>query len=345
LRVVITGAAGFVGSHLSEQLIGLGHQVSGIDAFIDYYPRPYKEANLVGLRRDPRFTFHELDLRSADLRPVVEGADAIIHLAAMPGLAQSWVDVDAYIACNLTATHRIVDAALAARVPRFLHASTSSVYGTEAVGDESSPTRPISPYGVTKLAAEHLVLAYTRTHGLPASIVRYFSIYGPRQRPDMGYHLFIEAMLDGRPITIYGDGEQSRTNAYIDDAVRGTIAALEGAPVGEIFNLAGHAEITVNEAIATIGRIVGVEPRIEWAAARPGDQRRTAADTGRAERTFGYRPRVLPADGLAAQVAWHRTRRGADADGRSSLADRDDRDVVEPDRRVGSAQVEGEPRG
>lgn len=310
MRVIITGVAGFVGSHLAERLIEGGHDVIGLDAFIPYYPRAMKEANLAAVRTQPAFTFHELDLRTADLRPIVDGADAIIHLAAMPGLAQSWVDVDAYISCNLTATHRIVEAALAARVPRFLHASTSSVYGSEAVGDETSPTRPISPYGVTKLAAEHLVLAYTRTHGLPASIVRYFSIYGPRQRPDMGYHLFIEAMLDGRPITVFGDGEQSRTNAFIDDAVRGTIAALDGAAIGEVYNIAGSAEITLNDAIATISRILGVEPIIEHAAARPGDQRRTFADTSRAERAFGYRPRVLPAEGLAAQAEWHRARRG-----------------------------------
>jgi UDP-glucuronate 4-epimerase len=344
VRVVITGVAGFVGSHLAERMVGDGHDVVGIDAFIDYYPRSMKEANLSAVRRGPRFTFHELDLRTADLQAVVEGADAIIHLAAMPGLAQSWVDVDTYVACNLIATHRIVEAALGARVPRFLHASTSSVYGADAVGDETTPTRPISPYGVTKLAAEHLILAYTRTHGLPASIVRYFSIYGPRQRPDMGYHLFIEAMLDGRTITIYGDGEQSRTNAYIDDATRGTIAALEGAPVGEVFNIAGQEEITVNEAIATIGRILGVDPRVEYEPVRPGDQRRTAADTSRAERTFGYRPRVLPAEGLAAQVAWHRARRGHGPDASDSALDRDDPNVVEPDGSIPTAQVKGQPR-
>lgn len=343
MRVVITGAAGFVGSHLSEQLVAAGQDVIGIDAFIDYYPRPVKEANLAGLRRHPRFTFHELDLRSGDVRAIVDGADAIIHLAAMPGLAQSWVDVDAYVSCNLLATHRVVEAALDARVPRFLHASTSSVYGSEAVGDEASPTRPISPYGVTKLAAEHLILAYTQTHGLPASIVRFFSIYGPRQRPDMGYHRFIEALLDGEAITVYGDGEQSRTNAYIDDAVRGTIAALEGAPVGEVFNIAGHAEITVNEAIATIGRILDVEPQVVHEPVRPGDQRRTAADTSRAERTFGYRPRVLPAEGLAAQAAWHRARR-RDTWGAGS-ADGGDDDVVDPDRRIATTHVEGQDRG
>ena len=344
MRVVITGVAGFVGSHLAEALIARGHDVIGVDAFVDYYPRWMKESNLAALRHDPRFTFHELDLRSGDVRAVVDGSDAIVHLAAMPGLAQSWVDVDLYTACNLTATHRVVEAALGARVPRLLHASTSSVYGSGAGYEDATPTRPRSPYGVTKLAAEHLILAYTRTHGLPASIVRYFSIYGPRQRPDMGYHKFIEAMLDDETITIYGDGEQSRTNAYIDDAVRGTIAALEGAPVGEVFNIAGHAEITVNEAIATIGRVLGVAPRVVHGPARPGDQRRTAADTSRAERAFGYRPRVLPAEGLAAQVAWHRARRDP-ASARGSAAEGHDRHVIEPDRRVAAANVEGEHRG
>lgn len=309
MRVVVTGVAGFVGSHLAEALVAAGHEVVGIDAFIDYYPRSVKEANLARLAGEPRFAFHELDLRSDDLRPALDGASAIVHLAAMPGLARSWTDVELYTTCNLLGTHRLVEASLDVAVGRFIHASTSSVYGTDAVGDETSPTLPISPYGVTKLAAEHLVLAYVRTRGLPAAILRYFSMYGPRQRPDMAYHIFVEALLDGRPVTVFGDGQQSRSNTFIADCVRGTIAAIEGAAIGETYNIAGGQPLTVNEAIATIAAALDVEPVILHEPPRPGDQRRTLADTSKARSTFGYEPTVSPAEGLAAQVAWQLDRR------------------------------------
>ena len=309
MRYVITGAAGFIGSHLTEALLAAGHDVVGIDAFIDYYGRDVKESNLAVARTNERFEFHEADLRIDPLEPIVDDADAVIHLAAMPGLVRSWTDVELYTSCNLLGTHRLIEAVLARRVPRLLHASTSSVYGLDAVGDETTPTRPISPYGVTKLAAEHLLLANVATRGLDASIVRYFSIFGPRQRPDMAYHLFTEAMLDGRPITVFGDGEQSRSNTFIADCVAGTIAAIEGAATGEIYNIAGGEEITLNEAIAVIANAVGVEPRIEREPARHGDQRRTAADTAKAEGAFGFEVTTGAVAGLQAQVAWHVARR------------------------------------
>jgi UDP-glucuronate 4-epimerase len=315
MRVLITGVAGFVGSHLAEALVERGHDVVGLDAFIDYYPRSVKEANLAGLVERPGFDFHELDLRTDPIRPLLDSSTAVVHLAAMPGLARSWSDVELYTTCNLLATHRLVEAALDAGVPRFVHASTSSVYGYEAVGDETAPTQPISPYGVTKLAAEHLVLAYVRTRGLPASILRYFSMYGPRQRPDMGYHIFIEALLDGRPLTVFGDGEQSRSNTFIGDCVRGTVDAIEGAAAGEIYNIAGGEELTLNQAIATIGLVMDVAPVVTHAPPRPGDQRRTSPDTSKAREAFDYRPTVGAAEGLAAQVAWQVARRRAVGEG------------------------------
>jgi nucleoside-diphosphate-sugar epimerase len=309
MRVVVTGAAGFIGSTLAESLIADGHEVVGIDAFIPYYPREVKEANLERLRDEPRFRFAELDLRTADLAPCLEGADAVIHEAAMAGLMRSWTDLELYASCNILATNRLIEASMQAGVARFVLASTSSVYGLEAVGDEDHALEPSSPYGITKLAAEKLVLAHVALRGFPATIIRYFSIYGPRQRPDMAYHRFIEAMLDGTPITVYGDGEQTRSNTYVTDAVRGTMLALERGAVGGIYNIGGGRTIALNEAIRLIAGHVGVEAIIEREPARPGDQRHTSADISRARDALGFEPTVEPSEGLARQVAWHQERR------------------------------------
>lgn len=309
MRIVVTGAAGFIGSSLAETLVTAGHEVVGLDAFIPYYPRPMKEANLVELGQAPSFRFGEIDLRTDDLDPWLDGADAVIHEAAMAGLMRSWTDLELYASCNILATNRLIEAALKAKVQRFVLASTSSVYGLEAVGNEDRALEPSSPYGITKLAGEKLVLAHVATNGLPATIVRYFSIYGPRQRPDMAYHKFIEAMLDGQSITVYGDGEQTRSNTYIDDAVQGTIRALEQGATGGIYNIGGGRTISLNEAIRLIAGHLGVEPSIDWEPARPGDQRHTSADITRAREALGYAPTVDPGDGLARQVRWHLGRR------------------------------------
>lgn len=305
MRILVTGAAGFVGSHLCEQLLAEGHGVAGLDAFIDSYPRVVKERNLAELRRHPRFAFHELDLRTDPLEPVLDGVDAVINEAAMAGLSRSWGEMELYTGCNLLAVRRLVDACRAQGVRRFLQISTSSVYGVEAAGDESILTRPVSPYGVTKLAAEHLVLAYVDAFGFPAAILRYFSIYGPRQRPDMAYHIFIEALRAGRPITVYGDGRQSRSNTFVTDCVRGTVQALGGAETGEVYNIGGGEVITLAEAIEITADALGVRPVVRHGPARPGDQRHTRADTTKARLAFGYRPAVSPREGLRVQVDWH----------------------------------------
>lgn len=310
MRVIVTGAAGFLGSHVCEGLLDGGHEVVGIDAFIDYYPRVIKERNIEGLLGRERFTFLEADLRSVELLSTLAGSDAVVHLAAMAGLARSWEDLELYAGCNLLATGRLLDAMREAGVRRLVHASTSSVYGTEAVGDETRPLRPISPYGVTKLAAEHLVAAHAAAFGLDTVILRFFSIYGPRQRPDMAYQRFIEAILDGRPIEVYGNGEQSRSNTYVGDAVQATLAALERGRSGAIYNIGGGRSITLNEAIALIADAIGERPTTIHQPARPGDQRHTAADVSLAMRELDWRPETMPADGLAQQVAWQRQLRG-----------------------------------
>ena len=209
MECIVTGAAGFIGSHLCQRLLDDGHRVTGIDCFTPYYPRTVKERNLYPVRERERFTFVEVDLSRGDLDNCLRGAEWIFHLAAMPGLVKSWTHFDQYNTHNIIATHRLLEAAKnLPNLSRFVYASTSSVYGRFASGDESLPTRPSSPYGVTKLACENLCRIYGDEFDIPAVILRYFSVYGPKQRPDMGYHQFIEAVLAGRPIILTGDGTQ-----------------------------------------------------------------------------------------------------------------------------------------
>jgi nucleoside-diphosphate-sugar epimerase len=304
MRCLVTGAAGFIGSHLCERLVREGREVIGLDAFIPFYPRPLKEANLAGLRGHGRFRFHELDLRRDDLAAVLAGVDVVFHLAAMPGLPRSWTQFDLYESCNLTATHRLIEAAHGtSTLKRFVYVSTSSVYGRYGSGDETLPTRPISPYGVTKLAGEHLCRAFAEERGLPLVTLRYFSVYGPRQRPDMGYHKFIEALLAGEPVTVFGDGQQMRGNTFIDDCVAATVAVLD-APLGETYNVGGGEVASVWDILRKLETITGRKVIVQSAPARPGDQRHTCADTGKLMRHLGWEPRVGLEEGLARQVEW-----------------------------------------
>jgi UDP-glucuronate 4-epimerase len=306
MRCLVTGAAGFIGSHLSEALIREGQDVIGLDAFIPYYPRFMKEGNLAGLRGEPRFTLHEVDLRTDDLAGVLEGVDVVFHLAAMPGLVRSWSDFDLYATCNLQGTQRLLEAARQAGVRHVIHGSTSSVYGRMALGDEETPLQPYSPYGVTKLAAEQLCQAYARNYDVPVTILRLFSVYGPRQRPDMAYHIFVRALLAGEPLTVFGDGEQTRSNTYVADCVSGILAAWRQPEqsIGEVFNIGGGQVVSLNRVIAILGQQLGVEPRVLHAPARPGDQRETAANIEKARRRLGYTPRTTIEEGLHAQAAW-----------------------------------------
>lgn len=305
MKCLVTGAAGFIGSHLCERLLHLGHEVVGLDAFIPYYPRALKEANLLPLRGRRDFSFHTLDLRTDPLDAALDGVDAVFHLAAMAGLVKSWTEFDLYQSCNLTATQRLVEAVRrAGSVQRFLYASTSSVYGRYSSGDETMPTRPISPYGVTKLASEHLCRSF-EDRGLPLVVLRFFSVYGPRQRPDMGYHRFIAALLDNEPITVYGDGQQVRGNTYIDDCVSATVAALQ-APLGETYNIGGGESASVWDILARLEKITGRRSVTAFEPARPGDQRYTFADTGKLQRHLNWQPTTTLDDGLAQQVAWQR---------------------------------------
>jgi nucleoside-diphosphate-sugar epimerase len=304
MKCLVTGAAGFIGSHLCERLLRDGHAVSGLDAFVPYYPRPVKEANLAAALTHPRFAFFPLDLRSDPLDEVIADADVIYHLAAMPGLARSWTDFGLYEGCNVTATQRLLEAMTRRpRPPRLVYASTSSVYGRYAAGDEALPARPVSPYGVTKLAAENLCRAYAEERGLPLVVLRYFSVYGPRQRPDMGYHRFIRALLAGVPVVVNGDGQQARGNTYVEDCVEATVRAA-AAPPGETYNVGGGEVATVWEVLRKLEAVTGRRAVVRREPVRPGDQRSTAADTGKLFRHLGWEPKVSLDEGLARQVAW-----------------------------------------
>lgn len=307
-KIVVTGAAGFVGSHLSEKLIADGRQVVGLDAFIPYYPRELKEKNLAQLRQHNNFSFHEVDFRRDELTPFFEDVDVVFHLAAQAGLLRSWSEFDSYMTCNVQATQRLLQAVTghAQKRPHFINISTSSVYGRFATGPEDSPKEPVSPYGITKLAAEQLCWAYAAKDELPVTICRLFSVYGPRQRPDMGYNIFIRAILNGETITIFGDGEDSRSNTYISDCVDGLILAMKQPEksVGEAFNIGGGEEVTVNGVLTILEELSGKQAITKPGPKRPGDQKRTMADTRKAEALLGYQPSTGIVDGLRAQLEW-----------------------------------------
>jgi nucleoside-diphosphate-sugar epimerase len=313
MRYLVTGAAGFIGSHLCERLLALGHEVTGLDAFIPYYPRPLKERNLVEARKHPKFRFVPVDLRADDLKAAVEGAEVVYHLAAMPGLVASWTDFDLYLGCNVTGTQRLLEAVKGSRaLKRFVYGSTSSVYGKFASGDETLPTKPVSPYGVTKLAGEHLARAHLETFGTPVVVLRFFSVYGPRQRPDMAYNIFVRALLTGEPITIYGDGQQVRGNTYVADCVEAVVASAN-AQVGECYNIGGGEMVSVRDVLGKLERISGKRFTVRTEPARAGDQRHTFADTTRLRRHLGWEPKVGLDEGLTRQWEWQRSTSSASA--------------------------------
>ena len=308
---LVTGAAGFIGSHLSERLLSEGYRVVGLDCFTDYYPRSLKERNLAALRREPRFRFLELDLVSADLSAVLheEGIEVIFHQAAQAGVRASWGQEFAiYTQNNVLATQRLLEAARERGVARFVYASSSSVYGDtdELPMRETGRPQPLSPYGVTKLAAEHLCQLYHANFGLPTVSLRYFTVYGPRQRPDMAFHRFIRALLCGEPLPVYGNGEQTRDFTYIDDIVGANLAAMRCDAAGVVLNIGGGSRVTLNHVLELLGEITGKPVTIDRQGTQYGDVRHTWADTLAAQRLLGYAPRCTLADGLRAEVRWLR---------------------------------------
>jgi UDP-glucuronate 4-epimerase len=295
MKYVVTGAAGFIGSHLVEALQLAGHEVTGIDAFTDYYDPARKEENAAGLH------VSRLDLAEGELD--FGDADGVFHLAGQPGVRSFGPVFADYVRRNVLATQRVLEAAAGARV---VLASSSSVYGDAETypTPEDTPPQPLSPYGITKLATEHLARAYATSFGRDTVMLRYFTVYGPRQRPDMALERIVEALAAGTPFELYGDGSQSRSFTYVADAVEATIAAMERAPAGAVYNVGGGEEATMREAIALLERISGRKLDLRSGPPAAGDVRRTSADVSRIRADLGWAPRVRLENGLREQWSW-----------------------------------------
>jgi nucleoside-diphosphate-sugar epimerase len=307
MKALVTGVAGFIGSTLAERLVADGAEVVGIDCFTDYYPRPVKERNLAALRGQPAFQFVETTIAAADLRRLVSDRTHVFHLAAQAGVRKSWGrDFSTYTTNNIEATQLLLEALVGSEIQRLVYASSSSVYG-DAVAipmREDALPQPVSPYGVTKLSAEQLCHLYFVNHGVPAVALRYFTVYGPRQRPDMGFHRFLAAAITDRPITVFGDGEQTRDFTFVADAVAATISAAQQGTPGRVYNIGGGSRVSVNEVLEMIGRVSGKRLKVVVDPAQKGDMRHTYADTSLARAELGYLPAVGLEQGLTAEFSW-----------------------------------------
>jgi nucleoside-diphosphate-sugar epimerase len=297
MRYVVTGAAGFIGSHLLRTLLERGHDAVGWDAYTDYYDPALKEENAEGL------PVEKVDLVEDPLE--LAGVDGVFHLAGQPGVRSFGLVFPTYVRQNILASQRVFEASVVAGAKAVL-ASSSSIYGEAAAypTPEDTVPRPISPYGITKLASEHLARAYTREFDLHGVVLRYFTIYGPRQRPDMAFTRMVTSLAEGLPFELFGDGTQSRSFTYVDDVVEATIAAMEGAPAGSVYNVGGGAEVSMLDAIEVLGRVAGRRLEIVRAPRVEGDVARTAADTSRIEADLGWKPRTSFEEGLGAQWIW-----------------------------------------
>lgn len=311
MKVIVTGAAGFIGSHLTEACLAQGWDVTAIDALTTYYSPRAKVENARGFDTNPRCEYHEQDILDLDLPAVLDGTDVVFHLAAQAGVRASWGhSFDVYTQLNVTALQRLLEAARRVKsLRKFVFVSSSSVYGDA----EHFPTpedqilRPLSPYGATKALGEHLCHLYYRNYQLPVVMLRYFSVYGPRQRPDMAFHRAIEAGLTGIPFRLFGDGQQTRDFTFVADAVAGTIAAARNGTAGEPYNLGGGSRVSMRDCLDAIRAEVPALQIVQEAQQR-GDARDTAADFSKAHADFGYTPRWHLVDGLREQVQWHRAR-------------------------------------
>jgi UDP-glucuronate 4-epimerase len=317
-RILVTGAAGFIGSHLVEALVRQGDEVIGIDNFDPFYARGMKERNLAGVAGHPGFTLHELDLLdTAALQSHLTSDTVIVHLAAKAGVRPSLADPVGYARVNVTGTASVAEAARRVGVSRILFGSSSSVYGDDTpvpFREDAAANAPVSPYAATKRAGELLLRSVAHHYGFRVASLRFFTVYGPRQRPDLAIHAFTRRMLAGEPITLFGDGTQARDYTYCDDIVAGVLAALRwsvDAPVGvEDFNLGGNRAVPTGAMVDEISRALGITPTIKWAPMQPGDVQQTAADLTKSGAVLGYAPRMSFPEGIRRFVAWFRENHG-----------------------------------
>jgi UDP-glucuronate 4-epimerase len=313
-RILVTGAAGFIGSHLVEALAAQGDEVVGVDNFDPFYPRAMKERNLAEMGRLPRFSFREQDLLDvAALRALLTPDTVIVHLAAKAGVRPSLADPVGYARANVTGTAAVAEAARQAGVSRFVFGSSSSVYGDSTpvpFREDAVAVVPVSPYAATKRAAELFLSSVAPIYGFRATSLRFFTVYGPRQRPDLAIHAFTRKMVEGRTLTLFGDGTQSRDYTYCDDIVGGVLSAIAwtgNAPIGvETFNLGGNRPVATEAMVAEIARALGLQPKIEWAPMQPGDVQQTAADLTKSTAVLGYQPKTPFPEGIRRFVRWFR---------------------------------------
>lgn len=307
MKALVTGGAGFIGSHLSERLLDQGAEVTALDCFTDYYARELKEANVAALRGRRGYRLVEQSIADADLDALLDSVTHVFHLAAQAGVRKSWGrEFQIYTSLNVDATQTLLEACVGRPIERLVYASSSSVYGDEAVMPmiEEQPLHPVSPYGVTKLAAEQLCYLYFVNHRVPTVSLRYFTVYGPRQRPDMGFNRFFSAVLAGRPLIQYGDGLQTRDFTYVADAASATAtAAVRGVP-GRVYNIGGGSRVSLRDVFDLLGKVTGRPVSIEVQPSQKGDMRDTYADTIRARDDLGFAPSVTLEDGLRAMYRW-----------------------------------------
>jgi UDP-glucose 4-epimerase len=306
VRALVTGAAGFIGSTLTEELLRMGYEIIGIDCFIDYYDRSLKENNMSSFINNENFHLIEKNINELDFKKILDDVDYIFHQAAQAGVRSSWgEDFEIYTHNNIMGTQRLLEAAKESNIKKFVYASSSSVYGDtdQLPMKETNRLQPVSPYGVSKLAGENLCYLYYKNFNVPTVSLRYFTVFGERQRPDMAFHIFIKAILQDKKLTIFGDGKQSRNFTHVQDIVKANILAATSDVVGEIFNIGGDGKrVVLNDAVDLMEEIIGKEANRDYQPVVKGDVKHTSADTSKAKKMLGYEPEIEFEEGLAREV-------------------------------------------